>query len=167
MKNRSAEVTAGSVTERRYPGIWPLISAAICLPILLSCGGSACPLDEVINIPILTIQEATDASTGARIPQLVLSDISIQGQLQRGASMELLVSSDSRNATVDGDQLRCAIACAFSHGNGDYTFTVSAPGYVSKTINVPGVRYTAFQRNGCTNTATRGTSLTVVLDPAP
>lgn len=135
--------------------------------ILTSCGGSACPLDEVINIPILTVQDATDASTGERIPQLVLSDISIQGQPQSGGAMQLLVSTDSRNTTIEGNQLRCTIACAFSHTNGDYVFTVSAPGYVSKTVTVPSVRYTEFQHNGCTNTATRGTSLAIVMDPAP
>jgi len=123
-------------------------------------------MDEIVNIPILTIREARNAATGAPIAQVVLSNIHIQGQLQTGNKMQFLMTGPPRNVTIEGDRLRCTLECAFSHDNGDYQFTVSAPGYMSKTVTVPGVRYTAFERDGCTNTVTRGTTISLVLEPA-
>ena len=137
------------------------------MAILASCGGSACLLGGIVDIPILTIREARNAATGAPIAQIVLSDIHIHGQLQTGNEMQFLMVGPARNATIEGNQLRCTLDCAFSHDNGDYQFTVSAPGYTSKTVTVPNVRYTEFDRDGCWSRPTGGTTISLALDAAP
>ena len=142
------------------------MSAVVCIPLLASCGGSDCPLGVVIEIPILTIRNATNSATGAAIPQVVLSDIRILGRLQSGNEMQHLLSDLARNATVEGNQLRCTLECAFSTDYGDYQFTVSAPGHTSKTVSIPDVRYTEFERDACRNTPTAGTTISLELDPA-
>jgi hypothetical protein len=149
--------------NRRFTRV---IYSLACLQLLLSsCGGSICPADEVIEIPILTIREARNAVTGAEIPQVVLAGIHIQGQLQSGSDMELVLGSNAENATLEGDQLRCTLACGFGGDYGEWQFNVSAPGFASRMVNIPDVRYTAFDRDGCTNTATRGTIISLTLDP--
>lgn len=144
-----------------------LISALVFGPLLMSCGDSLCFAEIIIEDPILTIREARNASTGAPIPDVVLTNIHIQGQLQRGNDLEFVLGADSRNAILGGDQLHCTLECAFGadDDNGEWRFTVSAPGYTTKTLTIPDVRYD-FERDGCTHTA-RGTVISLTLDPAP
>lgn len=137
------------------------------MPILLSCGGSACPTDVVFDNPILNVRDARNALTGASIAQVVLSDIRIHGQLQSGGDMQFLVPRNARNTTIEGNQLRCTLNCSFGVETGDYQFTVSAPGYSSKTVSLTDVRYSGSERDGCRSTPTGGPTISLVLDPAP
>lgn len=151
----------------RCSGSRRLISAVVSMPILMSCGGSGCPLGVVLDNPILHVREARNAVTGASIAQVVLSDIRLHGQLQTGEDMKFLVPRNARNTTIDGNALRCTLDCSFGVESGDYQFTVSVPDYFSKTISVTDVRYTGSEGDGCSATPTGGTTISLNLDPAP
>lgn len=144
-----------------------LICAVACMLVLASCGGSGCPLGVVLDNPILHVREAKNASTGAPIAQVTLSDIRIHGQLQSGADMNFLVPGSARNTTVEGNQLRCTLGCSFGVESGDYQFIVSAPGYVSKTVTLTDVQYTGSEGSGCNARPTGGPTISLSLDPAP
>lgn len=149
------------------PATRSLISAVVCMLILASCGGSGCPLGVVLDNPILHVRDATNASTGASIAQVTLSDIRIHGRLQSGDDMNFLVPGNARNTTVEGNQLRCTLGCSFGVESGDYQFIVSAPGYVSKTVTLTDVRYTGSEGSGCNATPAGGPTISLSLDPAP
>lgn len=143
-------------------------AAVACVPILLSCGGgSLCPPAEFLDNPILRLQAANSATTGASISQIILSDIRIDGRLQSGGDLPFLVPRNARNVSVSGNQLRCTIACSFGVETGDYQFIVAATGYTDKTVIVADVRYSGAERDGCKVTPTGGPSISVLLDPAP
>lgn len=151
----------------KRPDAWWLISALVCMPVLLSCGGAACPQGVALLNPILHLRDAKNASTQASVAQVVLSDIRIHGRLQSGDDMRFLLPRNARNTTVEGNQLRCTLSCSFGVESGDYQFTVSALGYVSKTITVTDVRYTGSEGGGCNPTPTGGPTISLVLNPAP
>lgn len=87
--------------------------------------------------PLIRITEAKSRGSGESIPELILTDITLDGSNARVP----LLSPDSGATVISEDSLRCAVPCGFANNQGEYTFTVSAPNYQSKEVDLGRVEY--------------------------
>lgn len=94
-----------------------------------------CPTDwtEAVD-PLMTFRTAVNATNGVPVSQLTLSEISYLGQPQRAEDISFLLNSNAKNMTGDGDRLICSVPCGFAAQEGEWEFTVSAPGYLPQRI---------------------------------
>ncbi len=94
------------------------------------CGASFDPAN-------IEITRARNSRTGAGIPRVTLRDFRIDGVPVTDLN-ELVSDGVARGVTVSGQTLECEIPCAFGRRYGAYRFTVSAPGYQSRSVEFEG-----------------------------
>ena len=94
--------------------------------------------------PLIRITEAQGRESGESIPELVLTDITLDGSKVRAP----LLSPDSGATAVSEDSLRCTVPCGFAHDEGAYAFKVSAADYRSETVNLGPVEYDEREERG-------------------
>lgn len=141
-------------------------AAALCAALATGCGGGGSESDDRAYAcfvrsegPALIIAAATDANTGAAIPVITLSNVTVGGITVQPQAPVL----ESINIRVVGGALECTTACGFSPFEGATTFTASAPGYASKVINTTSA-YTTFTGT-CEVHASNGTRVSITLAP--
>jgi hypothetical protein len=108
--------------------------------------------------PSLTIASVTSATTGAAIPVITLSDVSVGGM-----AVPALPTGDWVNVKAAGSNLECTVACGFSSAEGATTLTVSAPGYASKAISATSGYATRV--GGCPGSYSNGAQISISLSP--
>jgi hypothetical protein len=94
--------------------------------------------------PLIRITEAEGRGSGESIPELILTDITLDGSKVRVP----LLSPDSGASALSEDSLRCAVPCGFANDEGEYTFVVSAADYQTKNINLGEVEYDEREERG-------------------
>lgn len=119
--------------------------------------------DNKFRDPILRIERVLDARTKRRIPRVTLTHISLGGQPVLTPTW-LNLNSVAYNATGDATRLVCDVACGFGFIPGMYQFTVAAPGYRPRIVEVP-ARYQRITGPGCPVYSEGSTVLVMVLDP--
>ena len=115
------------------------------------------PCVQIATDPILTIATAVDATSGAAITQLTLTDIKVNGTPVLLEFMQHLSST----AKVVGAHVECGIPCGFGESEGTYTATVTADGYNPLSLSVA-ARYSS-SVGGCPNIVSGSTLTSVVL----
>jgi len=146
-------------------------SAALLLVALgmASCGGSddSQPLVGpcVVNYlePSLIISSVESSLSGAPIPIVSLSGITVDGQPFNAA----LLPGNFNVRPVDG-ALECTVPCGFSVQEAALSFTVSAPGYTARTVTANGA-YSVSGGNeaGCPLELSGGKRIAISLTPLP
>lgn len=110
----------------------PLAVATLLAGCRLS-GDEACAIRAAE--PLVTIEQVTDSASGAPVPVVLLRDVRYGGFPPLPA--EVLVAPERapvRQATVEGDAVRCVVSCGFGSLEGTYEATLHAPGYRPRTI---------------------------------
>lgn len=114
-----------------------------CLtPFVVASTLGACSLtgDEACAIqaaePLITVELVADSASGAPVPVVFVSNV------RYGDFPPLLATSlvdparaPVRQATVEGDAVRCVVTCGFASSEGPYEMTISAPGFHARTVN--------------------------------
>jgi len=139
--------------------------AAIASSLLVICLG-ACragmgPCVHQYREPVLNFAAAADAGTGARIDFFVIREVRVDGRLQDLAWL----TPESRGVEVRDDSLICHPPCGFGTSEGNYTFTVSAPGYPEQVRGYE-ARYRVF-KGGCPSYNDGGAHVTLHLRQDP
>jgi hypothetical protein len=94
--------------------------------------------------PLIRITEAKSRGSGESIPELILTDITLDGSKARVP----LLSPDSGATVISEDSLRCAVPCGFATDEGEYNFTVSASNYRSRQVDMGQVEYDVREERG-------------------
>lgn len=142
--------------QSRFGPRW--LMAGCCLLFTVACeDGTNGPCVHTYRDPVLAITSATDAVTGAAIPSLLITGVSVGGQTQ---PVGLLLST-SYNARAQGDAIACDVGCGFGTTEGSYVFTASAPGYAPQRLTVA-AQYGRFQ-GGCPSSNEGSTAVVVTL----
>jgi hypothetical protein len=112
--------------------------------ILVGCEGVTGPCVHTYREPLLQIVSARDAETGAPITNVVIRNVRREGIAQ---DLQLLLAGPAYSVEVQGDSLLCRVPCGFATSEGNYIFTVSAPGYPPQDRGYE-ARYRVF-KGGC------------------
>ena len=96
--------------------------------------GTVCAGSVVYDEPIIRIAAVTDATSGATISPITLSQIRLNAVDLPAISFE--PPPGLVNASVSNSQVLCNVACAFGRNTGTYTFNVQAAGYATKQVSV-------------------------------
>ncbi|MGM9482950.1 hypothetical protein ACS5PN_17285 [Roseateles sp. NT4] len=133
---------------------------------LAGCGGGGSesetaggPCNVEVDEPVLTIQKATNASGGAAIAEIRLTNIKINDVVPDPS----LLVIESKGMSVDGGALVCKAPCGFWSGKAKISFTAAANGFQSKSFIVDAVYST--QTGNCPARLTNGTKIEVALAP--
>ena len=94
--------------------------------------------------PLIRITEAEDTSSNESIRELTLTDITRDGSDVRVPLLSLRSGAEA----LSEDSLRCSIPCGFANDEGEYAFTVSAPDYQSKEVDLGKVEYNEREERG-------------------
>lgn len=138
----------------------------LALLVLASALG-ACRLtgDEACAIraaePLVTVEAAADSASGAAIPVILVSNVRYSGFPLLPASLVDPQRAPVRQATVDGEAIRCAVTCGFGSNEGPYEVTIAAPGYRSRTVTFS-AEYTRLEV-GCPRLQRDGVKLSLTL----
>lgn len=95
-------------------------------------GDEACAIQAAE--PLVTVDAVADSASGAEIPVILVSNVRYSGFPLLPASLVDPQRAPVRQATVDGDAIRCVVICGFGSNEGRYEVTIAAPGYRSRTI---------------------------------
>lgn len=102
----------------------------------------ACSLagDEACAIraaePLVTVESVADSASGAPVPVVFVSNVRYSGfPPLLPTSLVDPQRAPVRQATVEGDAVRCVVICGFGSSEGPYEVTISAPGYRPRTVN--------------------------------
>ncbi|AFZ69694.1 hypothetical protein [Deinococcus peraridilitoris] len=117
-----------------------MVIVAGLAPLALSaCGGVLCPA-SVPPYPgqLMNIQSAVDATSGTAIREVLITNLTINGEQGNLSDTSGLFTGRAQNAArnvmLDGETLKCTVACAFGWPEGTYRFTISAPGYQPQDV---------------------------------
>lgn len=113
--------------------------------------------------PLIVIQQVADGVTGRPVPRVALTSFVLNGQPL--AVTQVLQAASGRNVLVRGDTLWCEVQCAFGSSEGNWVFTVSAPGY-SPLGYRQDIRYRVF-KGGCPSYNAGSTELSLRLTSVP
>ncbi|MEO5669646.1 MAG: hypothetical protein ABIR26_03040 [Ramlibacter sp.] len=146
----------------------PLLTLATLIFGLTSCGGGgddapvAGPCVVRYAEPSLIISSVQNAATGAAIPVVSLSGITIDGVAFNMAPL----AAEARNVRAVGSALECTTACGFTVHEGAIAFTVSAPGFLPRSVAATGA-YSSRSGNpgGCPLDLTGGNRINLSLTP--
>ncbi len=140
------------------------LTLAACIAAMLSaCSGGEpeAPVfgtcDVYADEPVLNIVSVKDATTGAALDQVSLTDLRVGGV---AAALESLTWLQSR-VVVSGQTLACTLPCGFGDGPMHVTLTVSALGYEPAAITVD-ASYSVLRGN-CPGVFSGGTTVSVTL----
>ena len=153
------------MSPRRLP---PLLTLALLVLGLTSCGGGgddpplAGPCVVSYAEPSLIISSVQNAATGASVPVVSLSGITIDGTAFNVASLP----REAVNVKAVGSALECTTPCGFAVHEGAIAFTVSAPGFVARSVAATG-SYSSRSGNpgGCPLNLTGGNRINLSLSP--
>jgi hypothetical protein len=105
---------------------------SLCTFSLCSCGAiSGCGGSISFADPLFRVISATDSTTGAAIPRIILSNITYAGT---PADVSQLTLSPSFGVAVEGNAVVCNLPCGFGTEAGRYTFSVSAAGHNTSDV---------------------------------
>ncbi len=142
----------------------------LCCLLLISvaaCGGTGSAEDDAVAGPcFVTYADPAFVISGARnsVTSAPIGAFALQGIKLDGAEYFLTLRQAAlRNATIAGDTVQCATGCGFAVQEGSYTFTVSAPGYVSKSVEV-NAKYSSVV-GSCPTSYSGPTSVSIALEP--
>jgi hypothetical protein len=129
---------------------------------LCSCGAiEGCGGNVMFNDPLFHITRATDSTTGAAIPKVILSNITYGGTPMDASQLGSPYPHTS-GVTIVGNTLLCDVPCGFGTEEGRYTFSVSAPNYKTSSVAQEG----RFQSHGgCPLTYYGSTDMQFTLQP--
>ena len=121
--------------------------------------GTVCAESIVYDEPIMRIAAVTDATSGASLSPVTISQIRLGAVDYAPAFFE--PPPGLINAAVSDAQVLCNVVCAFGRTGGTYTFVVQANGYAAKetTINAKYARVS----KGCEQHASGSTEVRVTL----
>ena len=113
-----------------------------CLALVVIAGAlGACSLagDEACAIraaePLVTVELVADSASGAPVPVVFVSNVRYGGfPPLLPTSLDDPQRAPVRQATVEGDAVRCVVICGFGSMGGPYELTITAPGYRSRTL---------------------------------
>jgi hypothetical protein len=94
-------------------------------------GSTVGPCVHIYKEAILHIESVTNSQTGALIPTIVLSEI----RLDTSAVNPMWLTPVSKNVVFVDSTLVCNVPCSFGTEPHQYTFRVSAKGYLDTTIS--------------------------------
>ena len=113
-----------------------------CLALVVIAGAlGACSLagDEACAIraaePLVTVELVADSASGAEVPVVLVSNVRYSGFPLLPTSLVDPQRATVRQATVEGDAVRCVVICGFGSNGGPYEVTITAPGYRPRTVN--------------------------------
>lgn len=78
---------------------------------------------------LLHIVSATDATTGASLGDVAITDVRFGGVPMTDLKSLVDIAPLAKGVAVEGAQIRCTVSCAFALDEGRYEFVVSKPGY--------------------------------------
>jgi hypothetical protein len=135
---------------------------SLCPFYICSCGAiEGCGGNVMFNDPLFHITRATDSTTGAAIPKVILSNMTYVGTPVE-ISQFGLTYPPAFGVTVEGSTLVCNVPCGFGTEEGRYTFSVSAPNYKTSSVAQEG----RFQSHGgCPLTYSGSTDMQFTLQP--
>lgn len=129
-----------------------------------SCGGGESSLVGpcIVNFrgPALFVADARDSVSGAAVPSVRLSAITIDGMALDVAALQPVAS----NVRIVGNALECTVPCGFSSQEGTYVFVASSAGFADTTVRATGSY--ASREGNCPGTLSDGSNVTVVLTPS-
>lgn len=136
---------------------------------LTACGGGepeqlAGPCVVIATEPSFVIASVHNSVSGAPI-----AVVSLSGITRDGLALDLsLLPREASNVRVVGSSLECTAPCGFATLEGAFSFTVSAPGYVSRAVAASGA-FSTHSGNGagCPLYLSGGNRTTVSLVPSP
>lgn len=110
-----------------------------------SLGGKVGPCDVQWKSPLVEITKVEAESSNRSISKILLTDFVVRGD---SVSLQYSGLDEGTNIKVEGDTLLCAVPCSFGREQGSYAFTVAAPGYESKRLNLGEVKYANRKEEG-------------------
>ena len=113
-----------------------VVTAVLSLGCQAACNtdGTVCAGSVVYDEPIIRIAAVTDATSGATVSPITISQIRLNAVDLPAISFE--PPPGLLNASVSNSQVLCNVACAFGRNTGTYSFSVEAPGYTTKQVSV-------------------------------
>ena len=152
--------------RNRVPDLCRVAPLLLCLA---ACGGGGeeRPLAGpcVVNYlePSLIISSVQNSMSAAAVPVVSLSNITVDGQPFNASFLP-----SNGNVRVVGSALECTVPCGFAVQEAALAFTVSAPGYVARTVTGNGA-YSVRAGNGagCPLDLSGGNRIAVSLTPSP
>jgi hypothetical protein len=149
---------------------FPLVRLVCALAALATAGCSSPdslvgPCIVYFREPLLGIPSVVDAATGAAIPQVRISDITINGTLMSAGGLAMEVVPPATGVVLSGDTVVCDIACGFAISEGTYAFRVSAAGHRDTVIEQLSAHYTNYHGN-CPLYISGGITLPLSLRPS-
>ena len=131
------------------------------LATILGCDPALGPCSHSYREPILHVSRVTNAATGQPLATVFLDSLTYQGAA--GGEVSWFQDSPVIGVSLEGDRVRCDLACAFGSQTGVYRFRLSASGYHSKRLEVT-ADFGVFH-GGCPSWNDEGTRITAVLLP--
>lgn len=128
--------------------------------LLAGCNAHEGPCEFVEVGHVMELRTASNATTGAAIPSVFLSDIRYHDEPVR-----LQFVPVGPGASLESDGIRCSPACSFEKMTGPFSFDVSANGYSTKRVAVDA--QWANVELGCPGRASGSTVFNVTLQPSP
>ena len=138
-------------------------SLRIWAPLVATLLGCDLPLggcSHTYRERILHLTRVTNATTGQPLTTVFLDSLTYQGTVGREFPYMPNPFIDLR-VSLEGDSVRCDLACAFGNDPGVYRFRLSAPGYQSKHLEIA-ADYDEFH-GGCPSWNDEGTRVTTTL----
>lgn len=112
------------------------LTALVIVGTLDACklaGDEACAVRAVD--PLVTVEVVTDSASNAAIPAILISDVLYSGLQVSAGTLVDPQRAPVRQATVEGDAVRCVVVCGFGSNEGTYRVTIAAPGYSPRTVS--------------------------------
>jgi len=139
---------------------WPVIAvAAAALSACRLSGDSACFVHA--GEPLVTLELVADSASGVAVPVVFISNVHIGGLRFQPSALVDPQRAPVRQATVEGDAVRCVVSCGFGSNEGSYELTITAPGYRPRTLTFA-ANYTTLD-SGCPRLQRDGFKLSTTL----
>jgi hypothetical protein len=85
--------------------------------------------------PLVTVQVVTDSASGAPVAVVEISNVRIGGLSFMPAALVDPQRAPVRQATAEGDVVRCVVSCGFGSTEGPYELAITAPGYRPRMLS--------------------------------
>lgn len=141
----------------RYPAL--VMVTGVFLACSLGEGDEACAIRAAE--PLLTVELVSDSASGAAVPVVFVSNVRYSGFPVLPTSLVDPERAPVRQATAEGDSVRCVVSCGFGSTGGPYELTIAAPGYRARTLTFDADYSTL--TNGCPHLQRDGFKLRTTL----
>jgi hypothetical protein len=128
--------------------------------VFASCDTGGGPCIHTYRSPIVEVRAARQAGSSAAIARVVLRGLAWNGVALDPSQMTY---PPAHGVVVEGDSILCDVPCGFATQDGEYTATVTAPGFRPKSLAVT-ARY-ALGHGGCPSWNDGGTEVEIELQP--